>query len=219
MDGLTQPETPEGSAAEHRAAVEHIGIYGGTFDPPHYAHLYLADFARDALGLSKVLFVPAGDPPHKSTRSTPQHRVAMLELAIRTNPAFQISRVDLDRPAPHYSVDMITALRQQYPSAHFEFLIGGDSFCDLPDWRTPDQIVADRTRFVVIPRPGTESRMRADLHDHLYPGLSRKVIILSTQLINISSSHIVSELRTGHSVRYLLPDVVLDYIDQHRLYT
>ncbi len=211
MDGLSHPD-------KDRAA-EYIGIFGGTFDPPHYAHLYLADVARDALGLSKVLFVPAGAPPHKSTRSAPHHRVAMLELAIHTNPAFQISRVDLDRPAPHYSVEMVTLLRQQFPDAYFEFLIGGDSFCDLPDWRTPDQIVADRTRFVVIPRPGTEALMRPDLHDHLFPGLSRKIVILPTQLINISSSYIVSELRMGRAVRYLLPDAVLDYIDQHRLYT
>jgi nicotinate-nucleotide adenylyltransferase len=214
MDGLSGSNTPNSSAV-----VEHIGIYGGTFDPPHYAHLYMAECACDALALSKVLFVPAGSPPHKSARNDPQHRLAMLELAIQHNPAFHISRVDLDRPAPHYSVDMIALLRQQYPDAQFEFLIGGDSFRDLPTWRTPQAIVADRTRFVVVPRPGTEAQMRPDLHDEIYPGLSEKVLILPTLLLDVASTAIVAELRAGRSIRYLLPDAVLDYIEQHHLYT
>lgn len=217
MDGLS--DTPRDSQVKQQAVVEHIGIYGGTFDPPHYAHLYLAEFACDALALSKVLFVPAGTPPHKSARSDVQHRLAMLELAIRGNPTFHLSRVDLDRPAPHYSVDMVALLRQQYPDAHFEFIIGGDSFRDLPTWRTPLDIVADRTRFVVVPRPGTEAHMRPDLHDKVYPGLSDKVLILPTRLLNMASTDIAAELRAGHTVRYLLPDAVLDYIEQHHLYT
>jgi nicotinate-nucleotide adenylyltransferase len=218
MVGLNEPASGSGTASQP-AVVEHIGIYGGTFDPPHYAHLYLAEFACDALALSKVLFVPAGTPPHKSTRSDVQHRLKMLELAIRDNPTFHISRVDLDRPAPHYSVDMVTLLRQQYPDAHFEFLIGGDSFRDLPSWRTPDEIVADRTRFVVMPRPGVDTPMRPDLHDKRFPGLSEKVMFLPTRLLHIASTDIVAELRAGRSVRYLLPDAVLDYIEQHHLYT
>ena len=113
-----------------------IGILGGTFDPPHVGHLILAQHALEALDLDVVLFVPAGDPPHKrDAYKTPvDHRVAMLALAIGPNPGFSLSRVDVDRPGPHYSVDMVRLIGEQHPDADLYFVMGGDSLRDLPRW-------------------------------------------------------------------------------------
>lgn len=197
-----------------------IGILGGTFDPPHYAHLILAEHARDELQIDLVLFVPAGVPPHKdSTRSSIEHRLAMLELAIRDNPAFRISRVDIDRPPPHYSVDMVRLISSQYPNAEFRFIIGEDSFRDLPTWKTPLQMVAGgNVKIAVMTRPGVEGKIDPHLHDATLPGLAEHLIILSSRMVEISSTEIVQRLRENKSVRYLLPDSVLVYIQQHGLY-
>jgi nicotinate-nucleotide adenylyltransferase len=197
-----------------------IGIVGGTFDPPHYAHLILAEHARDELQLDLVLFVPAGVPPHKdSTRTSIDHRLAMLELAIGDNPAFHISRVDIDRPPPHYSVDMVRLIASQYPNSQFRFIIGEDSFLDLPTWKTPLQIVErGNVKIAVMNRPGIEGELDRHLHDETLPGLAEHIIILSSRMVEISSTEIVRRLRENRSVRYLLPDSVLGYIEQHRLY-
>lgn len=104
-----------------------IGILGGTFDPPHIGHLVLAEAAREGLNAEKILFVPAGDPPHKQgdTRLALEHRLAMLERALGDDPAFVISRVDIDRPGPHYTVDTMRILQQQFPDAELYFVMGG----------------------------------------------------------------------------------------------
>jgi nicotinate-nucleotide adenylyltransferase len=197
-----------------------IGIVGGTFDPPHYAHLILAEHARDELQLDLVLFVPAGVPPHKdSTRTSIEHRLTMLELAIGDNPAFRISRVDIDRPPPHYSVDMVRLIASQYPNSEFRFIIGEDSFRDLPTWKTPLEIVSEgNVKIAVMSRPGVEGERDRHLHDVTLPGLAEHIIILSSRMVGISSTEIVRRLREKKSVRYLLPDPVLVYIEQHSLY-
>lgn len=209
MDGLVQ---------------QHIGIVGGTFDPPHYAHLILAEHAREELDLTRVLFVPAGVPPHKdSTRTPVEHRQAMLNLAIHDNPAFEISYVDIERPAPHYSVDMVRILRGQYPAAKLYFIMGEDSFRDLPTWNNAMEMVVDNDlALVVMRRPGIPSPgippTSEDMHEDVLPGLSAYVTILTSRMVEISSSDIVRRLREGKSVHYLLPDSILAYIEQHNLY-
>jgi nicotinate-nucleotide adenylyltransferase len=106
-----------------------IGLFGGTFDPPHIGHLILAEVMVDVLGLDRVWFVPAADPPHKQHRDkTPvEHRLAMLELALDGNPAFQLSRIDIDRDGPHYTVEMVALARASCPADDFWFLMGSDS--------------------------------------------------------------------------------------------
>lgn len=199
---------------------QRIGIIGGTFDPPHYAHLILAEHAREELDLECVLFVPAGVPPHKdSTRTPAAHRLEMLALATADNAFFQISRVDIDRPPPHYSVDMVRRLRSQYPNASFHFIIGEDSFRDLPRWRTPLEIVADGSvKIAVMSRPGVEAELDPTMHETTLPGLAQHIVVLSSRMVEISSTDIVRRLREGKSVRYLLPDRVLAYIQHHQLY-
>src|SRR5690606_27840174 len=110
-----------------------VGILGGTFDPPHIGHLILGEYAADALGLSRLLYMPAADPPHKRNKpKTPiQHRLAMLHLALADNPRFEISRVDVERTGPHYALDTVQLVQAQHPQAEIYFVMGSDSLYDL----------------------------------------------------------------------------------------
>lgn len=194
-----------------------LGVLGGTFDPPHCGHLILAEVARDELALDRVLWVPAADPPHKQAGeiSPPGQRVAMLELALRDNPQFVLSRADLDRPGPHYSVDLMDVLAAEYPQAAFYFLMGGDSLRDLLTWHQPACLI-EQCVLVVMPRPGANfdlSALEADL-----PGLSARVTFLDGPGVDIAASQIVERLRAGRTIRYLVPPGVEDYIEAHGLY-
>lgn len=126
-----------------RQAVLKIGIFGGTFNPPHIGHLILAETAADALALDQVYWVPAADPPHKvgMPRASVEDRVKMVEFSIAGNTRFELSRVDVDRPGPHYTIDTISIFKDNYPDAEFYFLMGSDSLRDLLTWHEPDLIV------------------------------------------------------------------------------
>ena len=120
-----------------------VGILGGTFDPPHVGHLILGEYAADALHLEHLLFVPAADPPHKrDEEKTPiAHRLAMLEHALADNPRFELSRVDIDRPGPHYSLDTVKIVQDQYRDADIYFVMGSDSLRALPTWHRPAEMI------------------------------------------------------------------------------
>jgi nicotinate-nucleotide adenylyltransferase len=197
--------------------MERIGIFGGTFDPPHIGHLILAETAVDALSLDRMLFVPAGDPPHKQfEEKTPiEYRLAMLTLAIADNPHFALSRVDVDRPGPHFSLDMVTLIQAQQPAAELFFVMGGDSLHDLPRWYHPELLI-QRCKLAVVRRSGDQ--VQPGLHEDVLPGLWERVLLVDAPLIEISSTDVVERLLAGRSVRYLLPDTVLDFIYRHHLY-
>lgn len=198
------------------APVKRIGILGGTFDPPHYGHLILAELAADSLALDRVLFVPAADPPHKGAlRSSAEHRVAMVERAIAGNPRFALSRVDLDRPGPHYSVEMVRLLQGERPEAPLAFLIGGDSLRDLPQWSRPDELIR-LVRLGVMRRPGSAPDL-TQLEREL-PGIRERVDWIDAPQIEISASALAQRVRAGLSIRYQTPDAVRAYIEEHRLY-
>ncbi len=194
-----------------------VGILGGSFDPPHLGHLILAEYALDELKLDRILFAPAGDPPHKQheAKTSVAHRLVMLECALNGHPQFSISRVDVDRPGPHYTVDMLRLLSQQFPGASLFFIMGGDSFRDLLKWHQPAQVVA-QCQLAVMRRPG--DGIDIHMHDTALPGLSARVRLLDTPLIEISSTLVMERVRQGRSVRYLVPDAVRAYIDDHQLY-
>lgn len=199
---------------------EKIGLVGGTFDPPHIAHLILGEHGREELHLDRVLYIPAGTPPHKDhTRTSDVHRVAMTSIAIADNPYFELCRVDLDRPGPHYTIDTVEILRNMYPNADFTFVMGEDMFRDLPNWRRADGLFTDgRIKVAVMHRLGVRGELRPDQHEAVLPGLARNVIMLKSPLIEISSTDVVRRLRHNESVKYLVPDPVLAYIRQHQLY-
>jgi nicotinate-nucleotide adenylyltransferase len=200
-------------------SIERLGVLGGTFDPPHYGHLSLADTARVQLRLERVLFAPAGQPPHKpKDRPSPvAQRVALLEAALADagEPAFFLSRVDLDRPGPHYTVDALTALREAYPAAQVWFLIGSDSLADLPRWRDPARIIA-LARLAVLARPGSAPDF--DQLSAAVPHLRQRVDWLSGPPLDLSSSALRARVHQGLPLRYLVPPSVEAYVHEHGLY-
>ena len=197
--------------------VSRLGLLGGTFDPPHYGHLVLAEAARVQLRLDCVLFVVAGRPPHKPARPiTPdRHRLAMVEVAIADNPAFAISRVDLDRPGPHYTVETLSLLRREYPEAELFFLIGGDSLAQFLTWRDPVGILR-QAQLAVMPRPGYEPDL-ATLEQAL-PDVRGRLAWLDAPFLDISASDLRRRAREGLPIRYLVPPPVEAYVRERCLY-
>jgi len=194
-----------------------IGVLGGTFDPIHMGHLVVAEEARIKLGLSEVLFVPAGQPWLKQDHSiTPAaHRVEMVRRAISDNPYFKLSTLEVDRPGPSYTVDTLTLLQDQLGSeASFFFILGRDTLAELPLWKEPRKVV-QLCRLVVPPRLG--SRDLRHLEEAI-PGLLERVIQLDMPVIGISSSEIRQRIARGLSVRYLVPTEIEQYIAEQKIY-
>ena len=169
------------------------------------------------LRLNCVLFVLAGQPPHKPNQPiTPAHsRVAMVEAAIADNSAFVLSRVDLNRPGPHYTVEMLALLQQDYPGAELHFLMGGDSLAEFLTWRDPAGIVREAT-LAVMQRPGWEADLEA--LERSVPGIRERLVWLDVPHLDISSSDLRRRACEGLPLRYLIPPPVAAYIRQHRLY-
>ncbi len=164
-----------------------------------------------------MLFVPAGQPPHKPDQpATPtHHRVALIEAAIADNPGLVLSRVDLDRPGPHYTVDMLMRLQQEHPGAELVFLMGGDSLAEFLHWRDPAGIV-QRAWLAVMRRPGYEPDLAA--LEQAVPGLRERLLWIDAPLLDIASSDLRRRVREGLPLRYLVPPPVEAYIREHRLY-
>lgn len=198
---------------------QRIGILGGAFDPPQMGHLILAEYSRETLCIDHILFVPVADHPVKQgeTRLPVRHRLAMLERAIKDNRSFSISRVDIDRQGPHYSADTVKIIQGQYPQAQLYFVMGGDNLRSLPSWKRAQDLYQS-CRLAVMKR--ADEDIAAAMHDDTLPGLSEKVDIVDVPMLSIwlSSTYVVERLRQNLSVRYLVPDNVLDYIARHRLY-
>lgn len=194
-----------------------LGILGGTFDPPHFAHLIMAEYTREQLNLDRILWVVTADPPHKQgqTISPVEHRLRMVGMMLADNPAFELSRIDVDRPGPHYTVDMVSILAAQYPGSALFFLMGADSLRDLPNWHNPVRLI-QLANLVVMERPGVVYDL-AQL-EALIPGLRDCVIIEDAPVIDISSSEIRVRATSGRSIRYLLPANVETYIHAQGLY-
>lgn len=194
------------------------GVLGGTFDPPHKGHLELAKAARRELNLERVLWVLTPTPPHKRERAIAplEHRLAMLQLLLRDEPAFEISRVEIERPGPHYAVDTLRLLAQQFPEARLVYIMGGDSLRDLPLWRQAREIVALCHRLAVLPRPG--ATMDLEELERRLPGLRARLYFLNAPQMEISSTEIRRRLAQGEAVGDLVPAPVWRYIRRHRLY-
>ncbi|MCS6800694.1 MAG: nicotinate-nucleotide adenylyltransferase [Chloroflexota bacterium] len=195
-----------------------LGVLGGTFDPVHLGHLIVAESAREAAQLDRVLFVPAGQPWHRGERphASAADRLAMVERAIAGNPAFAVSRVDIDRPGPTYTVDTLEALRRQYPDAALILLLGQDALAQFASWREPARI-AQLGEIVAFARPGAPPIDLAALHPAI-PDAPLRVRFLDSPQIGISATMIRARVQAGHSIRYLTPDPVVAYIAQRRLY-
>jgi nicotinate-nucleotide adenylyltransferase len=195
-----------------------LGVFGGTFDPPHLGHLILAAEARAQLGLERVLWVLTPVPPHKTDQPiTPlSERLDMLRGALENDPDFELCRVDVDRPPPHYAVDTVNLLRAQNPHAWLVYLMGGDSLSDLPLWHRPEEFVRACDEIGVMLRPG--HAMNLDVLDARLPGLRARARLVQAPLLEISSSDLRRRIAQGQPYRYFLPEAVYRQITSRRLY-
>ena len=214
------------------------GILGGTFDPVHYAHLAVAEQTRERLGLRGVLFVPAAVPPHKPGRpiSAARHRLAMVELAVADSSTFRVSRIELDRPGPSYTVDSVAALADPPGDIGVGGAAGGapggtpggaagnlelvvivsvEALALLPDWHEPLRLL-ELCRVAVVPRRGYEPSARDWLGRH-FPGREARFIVLDGPDLGHSASAIRESVRARRSIRYLVPPPIERYIRVHGL--
>jgi nicotinate-nucleotide adenylyltransferase len=199
-----------------------IGIMGGTFDPIHVGHLAVAEEARDTLGLERILFIPAGQPPHKApgSVSAAADRAAMIRLAIADNPAFELSTLEMDRPGPSYTSDTVDELRRQALAAGREpdltLILSAETFRDLPAWHEPARLLA-ACRIAVVPREGYPARDPEWLGLR-FPGQADRIDLLEGPRLGLSSTAIRARVSAGRSIRYLVPAAVAGYIADHDLY-
>jgi nicotinate-nucleotide adenylyltransferase len=190
---------------------------GGTFDPPHIGHMWLAEAARDQLLLDEVLFLPVGQPPHKQDRAVTavSHRLHMLQHAIDHTDTFVIDTTDIDRPPPHTTSTLLPLIRKARPDADLWLLAGADTLIDLPTWSEPDQII-QQCRLAVLPRPGVEIDWR--WLETAVPGVTQVVDMLEGPTLNISSTNLREWAGRGRSLNYLVTTAVRTYIDKTGIY-
>ena len=196
-----------------------IGVFGGTFDPPHFGHLILAAEAQYQLELDLLLFVLTPDPPHKQglrlTRL--EDRAAMLSAAIADHEGFELSTVDIDRPGPHYTADTMQLLRQQYPDDVLIYLMGGDSLVGLlHDWHKQDEFIANCDLIGVMRRP--QDKLDFAPIEKEFPGIREKIQFVEAPLLEIASRQIRHRVREGRPYCFYLPEPVRKVIADRGLY-
>jgi nicotinate-nucleotide adenylyltransferase len=195
-----------------------LGIFGGTFDPPHVAHLILAAEALSQLKLDRMLWVLTPQPPHKKEKrvTSLDVRLEMLQAALGGDPAFVLSRLEIDRPPPHYAVDTMHLLAAQHPSDELVYLMGGDSLRDLPTWHAPLDFVRSCSGIGVMHRPGAITDL--DVVETKLPGISLKVRWILLPLMEVSSTDIRQRVASARPYRYFLPPAVYRLIEDQNLY-
>ena len=198
-----------------------LGIFGGTFDPVHFAHLLLAECCREQCRLDRVWFMPTAVPPHKQSDeiSAAQHRGEMLALAIAGNAAFEVCRYEIERGGLNYTVETLAHFRQEDPSRELYFLMGGDSLSDLPTWREPARI-CELATVVVVRRPGMAELNFDALSSVLTPRQIDTIRghVVEMPRVDLSASEMRSRVAAGKSIRYRAPRAVEKYIETHGLY-
>jgi nicotinate-nucleotide adenylyltransferase len=189
-----------------------IGIFGGTFDPPHVGHLILAGEAASQLKLARLLWVLTPDPPHKLNKivSPAEQRLELVKAEIAGEPAFELSRVDLDRRGPHYAVDTLQLLAAAYPDDELVYLMGGDSLRDLPTWYRPHALLDACAMLGVMRRP--QDKIDLGVLEQALPGITEKVAFIDTPLLEISSADIRRRMATRQPYRYFLTERVYQII-------
>lgn len=187
-----------------------IGILGGTFDPVHKGHLEIAQKAKEQFSLSKVIFIPALIPPHKLERrdiAPAPYRLKMVQLAVLEDPAFEVSDMELNRADISYTVDTLQALKTLHPNDEFYLIVGADSLEGMPQWREPEKI-AQMAQVAVAPR-----------RKFVFPGnMNMKMLWIDMPLYDYSSSEIREKIRSGKSIRGMVPPAVENYIVDKKLY-
>ena len=187
-----------------------LGVMGGTFDPIHHGHLVAASEVAAALGLDQVIFVPTGEPPQKPNVTNSEDRYLMTVIATASNPRFNVSRVDIDRDGPTYTVDTLRDLQAEYPGAELFFISGADAITQILSWKDFDELWK-AAKFVAVSRPGHTMQL-----PDLAPGGA--IEVLEVPALSISSTDVRERAANGDPVWYLVPDGVVQYINKHNLY-
>ena len=191
-----------------------LGVMGGTFDPIHHGHLVAASEVQSRFGLDEVVFVPTGQPWQKDDRkvSVAEHRYLMTVVATASNPRFTVSRVDIDRPGPTYTIDTLRDLHGERPEAELFFITGADALAQILSWKDADELF-ELAHFVGCTRPGSDmdpDTLSKIPHD--------RITMVEVPALAISSTECRQRQRAGQPVWYLVPDGVVQYINKHRLY-
>jgi nicotinate-nucleotide adenylyltransferase len=196
-----------------------FGILGGTFDPIHFGHLVLAEKACEAFQLSRVVFVPAAIPPHKigEVKTSAANRLRMVELAISDNPHFQISKVELEREGPSYTIDTIRQLVSDAGGEEALLIMGFDSLLELNTWKDYQRLLT-KIKVITAFRPGYPVLRNENEWPEFLQPFRERILLLEAPLIDISATWLRVELMYGRSIRYLLPEPVREYIETERLY-
>lgn len=194
-----------------------IGILGGTFNPPHLGHLVCAQEAYLQLTLDRVMLIPARIPPHKPVEEEPgpEHRLELCRLAVQDDERFAVSDVEVARSGPSYTVDTLEQLHLERSNSELVLIVGGDVAAGLPHWREPQRVLS-LSRMAVATRPGT-ARASIDSALRQLDGRERAEFFRMPP-IGVSSTMVRRRVRAGQPIRYLVPDAVARYIDEHRLY-
>lgn len=197
---------------------ERIGVLGGTFDPPHVGHLWLATLAADALRLDRVLFMPAGQPPHKRGRrmTSAAERLLMTRLAIAGDPTFGLSAIEMERPGPSFTIDSVAELLRLYASARLYLLMAADSLAQVGSWREPERLLS-MVEWAIGPRPGSALPDQDALVRRFGRGASR-IHLLDGPSLDVSASEIRHRVAAGKAIRYLVPRAVEELIVERGLY-
>lgn len=197
-----------------------IGIMGGTFDPIHIGHLILGERAYDQLGLDRVVYMPAGNPPHKRERegrATNEERLEFVRRAIDGNPHFAVSDREMKQEGLSYTYRTLEGLRAENPDEIYYFIIGADSLFDFDDWKEPQRIADNCVLAAATRDHATREELDLRIRD-LNDRYGAKIELLDTDTIDISSHQIRSRIEKGRSVRYFVPDPVIEYINERGIY-
>ncbi|MGC8972327.1 MAG: nicotinate-nucleotide adenylyltransferase [bacterium] len=194
---------------------DRIGLMGGTFNPIHYGHLVAAEEARHQFNLDQVIFIPSGQPPHRMPRTVipAEDRYIMTALAIATNPYFNISRIEIERPGPSYTIDTVRAFKEMYPRSELFFITGLDAILEILTWRDPYELVR-LAHFIAVTRPGYNPECLKNLDEEILDNVS----LLEIPGYAISSTLIRERVAQGKPIRYMVPEPVEAYIRKHGLY-
>jgi nicotinate-nucleotide adenylyltransferase len=202
----------------NRRRARRIGVFGGVFDPIHLAHLWIAELARDRMGLDRVMFVPAAHPPHKRRGpfADAEDRYRMVKMALPPDSGFEVSRIELDREGPSYAIDTVAALQRSRPRAEFVYIIGADAIVEIMTWHRARELL-EMVEFAAVSRPGTRLTQER-LEKIVGRTAARRITIIRGPGVDLSSSQVRRRVREGETIRFIVPAPVRAYIEEFGLY-
>lgn len=197
-----------------------IGIMGGTFNPIHYGHLLMCEFIREEFNLDRILFIPAQNPPHKGTKSIAgaQERLDMVRLAIKSNPFFEASEIEMNRSGASYTIETLRELGESYgDEGRLNLIIGADSLMQINTWKSYEEIV-ETADIIVARRPDTKNRLLELMAARLKTECNARIFLSDAVALDYSSTDIRRRIQNGLSIKYMVPEDVEAYIGEHELY-